>query len=129
MIEGKTVAVVVPAYNEEALIGETLAGIPGFVDRIFVVDDASRDATAERARAAARPARRGDRRTSATAASARRSSPATSARSPSGSTSACVMAGDNQMDPAELETSSARSRAARSTTRRRTASSPAARGR
>ena len=37
----------------------------------------------------------------------------------------CVMAGDNQMDPEELESSSARSRAARSTTRRRTGSSPA----
>ena len=49
MFEGKRVAVVVPAHEEEELIGATLGGIPGFVDRIYVVDDGSRDATAERA--------------------------------------------------------------------------------
>ena len=55
MVEGKRVAVVVPAYDEEQLIGSTLAEIPGFVDRIYVVDDKSRDATVDRARAAADP--------------------------------------------------------------------------
>jgi glycosyltransferase involved in cell wall biosynthesis len=51
MLEGKRVAVVVPAFDEERLIGTTLAGIPEFVDQVFVVDDASRDGTADQARA------------------------------------------------------------------------------
>src|SRR5215813_4543898 len=45
MYEGKTVAVVVPAHNEEKLIGQVLETMPGFVDLIIVVDDASTDQT------------------------------------------------------------------------------------
>jgi dolichol-phosphate mannosyltransferase len=45
------VAVVIPAYNEEGKIGRVLAKIPpGVVDLTIVVDDASRDGTAEEAR-------------------------------------------------------------------------------
>ena len=47
MVEGKRVAVVIPAYNEATLVGVTVAGIPEFVDRIYVVDDRSTDGTAE----------------------------------------------------------------------------------
>ncbi len=42
----KSIAVVVPAYNEEKLIGQTLGFMPGLVDSIIVVNDASTDNTA-----------------------------------------------------------------------------------
>lgn len=45
MYKQKKIAVVVPAYNEDLLISETLAGIPAFVDLIFVINDASKDNT------------------------------------------------------------------------------------
>jgi glycosyltransferase involved in cell wall biosynthesis len=53
VLDGKRVAVVVPAHNEEKLIAETIRGIPGFVDRVYVVDDLSTDGTVEAVRALA----------------------------------------------------------------------------
>jgi glycosyltransferase involved in cell wall biosynthesis len=101
VLEGKRVAVVVPAFDEEQLIGTTLSGIPDFVDRIIVVDDASRDGTADAARAT------GDERLvvvthernegvgAAILTGYRRALD-------DGIDVTCVMAGDNQMDPADL---------------------------
>ncbi len=45
MFEKATVAVVVPCYNEETLIGRVIETMPDFVDRIYVVDDQSTDET------------------------------------------------------------------------------------
>jgi len=41
------IGVVVPAYNEEVLIEETINGIPKYVNRIYLVDDCSKDRTPE----------------------------------------------------------------------------------
>ncbi len=51
MYRTRKVAVVVPAFNEQAHISSTLSGIPTFVDAIYVVDDASTDGTADIVRA------------------------------------------------------------------------------
>lgn len=47
MFEGKTVAVVVPSYNEQTQIAKVLQTMPAFVDCVLVVDDTSTDGTAE----------------------------------------------------------------------------------
>jgi glycosyltransferase involved in cell wall biosynthesis len=102
MLDGKRVAVVVPAHDEQELVAATLSGIPSFVDRIYVVDDASGDATAERAQAVADPrveVIRHDRNAGVGAAIVTGYKRALAERMDV----TCVMAADNQMDPADLE--------------------------
>ncbi|HEY7794494.1 MAG TPA: glycosyltransferase family 2 protein [Gaiellaceae bacterium] len=101
MVEGKRVAVVVPAFEEELLVGDTIRGIPAFVDLIVVVDDRSTDATAERARAV------GDPRVVVIEHAENQGVGAAIATGYErcrelGVDVTCVMAGDNQMDPGEL---------------------------
>jgi glycosyltransferase involved in cell wall biosynthesis len=45
MINNKTIAVVVPCYNEAKQIGFVIETMPNFVDRIIIVDDMSSDGT------------------------------------------------------------------------------------
>lgn len=47
MYKDKSICVVVPAYNESTQIGKVIATMPEFVDKVVVVDDASRDDTVE----------------------------------------------------------------------------------
>lgn len=47
MYKNNKVAVVIPSYNEEILLPETLDGIPKYIDKIIVVNDCSIDRTAE----------------------------------------------------------------------------------
>jgi glycosyltransferase involved in cell wall biosynthesis len=103
MIEGKRVAVVVPAHDEEALIGETLGSIPEFVDRVYVVDDHSTDATAARAEEV------GDPRVELISHEANEGVGAAIVTGyrrslDEGIDVTAVMAADGQMDPTDLET-------------------------
>jgi len=101
MLAGKRVAVVVPAFDEERLVGETVRGIPEFVDRIILVDDASRDGTVAQVEAVGDPRvhlLRHDRNRGVGAAIATGYERARE----EGVDVTCVMAADNQMDPEEL---------------------------
>ena len=52
MRQNQSIAVVIPAMNEERAIGRVLAEIPAWVDRVVVADNGSTDRTAEIARRA-----------------------------------------------------------------------------
>ncbi|WP_128905548.1 glycosyltransferase family 2 protein [Halorubrum amylolyticum] len=119
MYDGRSVGVVVPAYNEAGHVGGVIETMPGYVDRIYAVDDASTDGTWEEIRDCARringraaepspergagPPRvvtlRHDRNRGAGAAVKTGYSRALD----DGVDVVAVMDGDGQMDPAHLE--------------------------
>jgi len=86
MYRSLRVAVVIPAYNEARAIRDTVATVPAFVDHILVIDDASKDSTGHAGnRGVGGAIATGYRRALELEASV-----------------AVVMAGDGQMDPADL---------------------------
>ncbi len=101
MPQAKRIAVVIPAFREEQLIGRTLRGVPRFIDAIYVVDDGSPDGTSRAARAVCDPRVRlirheHNRGVGAAIVTGYRAALADQADA------VVVMAGDAQMDPADL---------------------------
>lgn len=110
MLAGARVIVVVPAFEEQAHVGRVVATMPSFVDRVVLVDDASADRTAEVARGAARAGLvldvvRHERRRGVGAAigSGYRAALAEGGAGVGPRDVFCVMAGDGQMHPDDLE--------------------------
>jgi glycosyltransferase involved in cell wall biosynthesis len=101
MYRGLTTAVVIPAFNEEIAIAAAVRAVPAFVDHVIVVDDASRDGTVRRA-AAERCGKTeiirhaANRGVGGAIVSGYRRALAL------GAGATAVMAGDGQMDPADL---------------------------
>src|SRR5215472_5515489 len=104
MLWGVEVAIVIPAYDEGPRIGRVLRGMPPSVDHVVVVDDASLDETVQRAAAVADPrvhvvGHTINRGVGAAIATGYRRA----AELVQGPRAALVvMAGDGQMDPADL---------------------------
>ena len=106
MFQGRRVCVVIPAYNEQRLIGGVLDTMPDLVDRMIVVDDGSTDATAQALCAA--QSRLGERlrvvrhERNGGVGAAIISGYKAALEELEAKDLVAVMAGDAQMDPAEL---------------------------
>lgn len=104
MLNNKKIAVVIPTYNEEKLIGRVIKTMPKFVDRIYVVDDCSRDNTVKKVKELIKPKSRRvtlvqQQKNSGVGAAIVRGYRVAEA---SGADVIAVMAGDAQMDPNDL---------------------------
>jgi glycosyltransferase involved in cell wall biosynthesis len=102
VIESARIAVVVPAFNEARWIAETVVTMPAFVDHVIVVDDASDDPTSTVARAAGAARVEVLRHAENRGVGAAIITGYRRARA-LGADVVAVMAGDGQMDPADLE--------------------------
>ncbi len=103
MFQGKKIGVAVPAYNEEKLVACVVENMPAYVDRIYIVDDGSTDRTREVV------ARLCDQNPRLQLVEHKKNKGVGAAIVTGyercledGMDIAVVMAGDNQMDPAEL---------------------------
>jgi glycosyltransferase involved in cell wall biosynthesis len=104
MLAGARVVVIVPCFDEEDRVGRVVETMPGFVDRIFVVDDGSRDSTAARAQIDPRVRLLRHAKRSGVGAALVTGYRAAIAESGENDHDAfCVMAGDGQMAPGDLE--------------------------
>lgn len=108
MFEEKKIGVVVPAFNEEMLIGRVIETMPEFVDRIFIVDDCSTDSTCEIVKGYLGPATEEDKvvliEQPANAGVGQAIVTGYLRAVEDGMDVVAVMAGDAQMDPHELPT-------------------------
>jgi glycosyltransferase involved in cell wall biosynthesis len=104
MYRDKKIAIVVPAYNEEMLIKDTITSVPDYIDKIYAVNDCSIDRTAEIIEALAKDDQRIE-------CISHEKNKGVGAAIITGYRQAledqidvtAVMAGDNQMDPAFLK--------------------------
>ncbi|MDT8273400.1 MAG: glycosyltransferase family 2 protein [Desulfomonilia bacterium] len=105
MYKNKSVCVVVPAYNEETQIGSVIESMPDYVDTMVIIDDASKDRTVEIVRGY-------QQSTDRIVLIAHEKNQGVGGAIASGYKwardhdfdMAAVMAGDGQMDPADLPT-------------------------
>lgn len=95
------IGVVVPAYNEECLIAETIKSIPDYVAKIYIIDDGSSDHTPEIIKTLCDPRIRAVRHEANKGVGASIITGYKMALEDKMDIVA-VMAGDNQMDPLQL---------------------------